>query len=424
MKILVMGSGVIGITTAWYLREDGHEVTVVDRQPAPAMETSFGNGGQISWGSAVPWAAPAIPWLALKWLVKPHSPLVLRPRLDPAMWRWLLAMLRNCTPARFERNRERMLRLSRYSHDCLIDLRERLGIQYDRGTNGNLILFRASRQLQLARREGKFLARLDIPFRLLDRAQCVAQEPALAPTAEKIVGGIFFPGDESGDCHLFTEELARRAQERGVQFLRSTTIERVQASGTRIESVVTSHGALTADVYVAACGSYTPLLLQPLGLRVPVYPIKGYSLTLPVQPGPGAPRGTLTDETYKVVVTRLGARLRIAGTAELAGYDLTLRPSRFATLLHVVRDLFPTAADLSAPQQWCGLRPMTPGNPPVLGPTPFSNLYLNTGHGTQGWTMACGSGKALADVISGQRPGVPIEDYALVWRPGPDFRRN
>jgi D-amino-acid dehydrogenase len=413
MKILVLGSGVIGVTTAWYLREVGHEVTVVDRQPGPAMETSFGNGGQISWGSAVPWAAPAIPWLALTWLFRPHSPLVLRPRLDPAMWCWLFAMLRNCTPARFERNRERMLRLSRYSHDCLIGLRERLGIQYDQGTHGNLILFRTPRQLRQARHESRLLARLEIPYRLLDRAQCVAQEPALAPVAEKIVGGIFFPGDESGDCRLFTEQLARQAQAHGVQFLYSTPIESLRASGGRIEAVATARGTLTADAYVAACGSYTPLLLQPLGLRVPVYPVKGYSLTLAVNAGPAAPRGTLTDETYKVVVTRLGARLRIAGTAELAGYDLSLRASRFATLLHVVRDLFPTAADLSAPQQWCGLRPMTPGNPPVLGSTRYSNLYLNTGHGTQGWTMACGSGQALADLISGRVPAIPLADYTL-----------
>lgn len=414
MKIIVLGSGVIGVTTAWYLREAGHEVTVVDRQPGPAMETSFGNGGQVSWGSAVPWAAPHIPWLALKWLLKPHSPLVLRPRLDPAMWRWLLAMLGNCTAARFERNRERMLRLSRYSHDCLVELRHQTGIQYDQSLHGTLVLFRTAKQLDDGVRESELLTRLDIPFRIFDRAQCVAQEPALTRVAQKIVGGIYYPGDESGDCRQFTEELARLAEQRGVRFLHSTAIERVVRAGNRIESVATARGPLTADAYIAACGSYTPLLLGPLGIRLPVYPIKGYSLTLSLTDAAAAPRGTLTDETYKVVVTRLGQRLRIAGTAELAGYDLSLRASRFATLMHVVKDLFPAATDFSQPEQWCGLRPMTPGNPPILGPTQYANLYVNTGHGTQGWTMACGSGKAMADLISGRRPALAIGDY----RPG------
>jgi D-amino-acid dehydrogenase len=412
MKILVLGSGVIGVTTAWYLREAGHAVTVVDRQPAPAMETSFGNGGQVSWGSAVPWAAPHIPWLALQWMFKPHSPLVLRPRLDPAMWRWLLAMLRNCTAARFVRNRERMLRLSRFSHDALVELRHQTGIQYDQSAHGTLVLCRTPQQLEDAEDETRLLTRLAIPFQVLNRAQCVAQEPALAPVAEKITGGIFYPGDESGDCRKFTEQLARRAEQNSVRFMHSTAIRHFVANGDRIESVLTTGGMLEADAYVVACGSYTPLLLRPLGLRLAVYPVKGYSLTFPVRDDAAAPRGTLTDETHKIVVTRLGNRLRVAGTAELAGYDLSLRPSRFAALTHIVRDLFPDAADLSAPEQWCGLRPMTPGNPPLIGPTRYANLYVNTGHGTQGWTMACGSGRVLAEVISGKEPSIPVADYA------------
>lgn len=412
MKILVLGSGVIGVTSAWYLQEAGHEVTVVDRQPGPALETSFGNGGQISWGSAAPWAAPHIPWLALKWLFKPHSPLVLRPRLDPAMWRWLLAMLRNCTASRFLRNRERMLHLSRYSHECLVALRRDTGIHYDEAARGTLVLCRTPQQLDAAESETRLLTQLAIPFQLFDRAQCVAQERALAPVAYKIAGGIFYPGDESGDCREFTERLARRAEKNGVRFLYSTAIRRFEASGERVESVVTTEGALDADAYVVACGSYTPMLLRELRIRLPVYPVKGYSLTLPVTNDAAAPRGTLTDETYKVVVTRLGDRLRVAGTAELAGYDLSLRPSRFATLMHVVRDLFPGATDFAAPEQWCGLRPMTPGNPPILGPTRYRNLFVNTGHGTQGWTMACGSGRLLADIISGNDPAIPVADYA------------
>jgi len=413
MKILVLGSGVIGVTSAWYLREAGHDVTVIDRQSQPAMETSFSNGGQISWGSAVPWAGPAIPFLALSWLFRPHSPLVLRPRLDAAMWRWLFQMLRECTHGRFVHNRENMLALSRYSRDCLAALRAKTGIQYDQRSAGLLVLHRTQRSLDTAAREDAMLSRLNIPFRVFDRAACVRQEPALARAADKIAGGIYFPEDESGDCHSFTQQLAQRAQQNGVRFVNDTNIERLLATGARIERVITNHGDFTADAYVLACGSYSPLLLRPLGVRLPVYPVKGYSLTVPITDAAAAPQGTVTDETYKVVVTRLGDRLRAAGTAELAGYDLSLRPSRLATIAHVVRDLFPGVADFSRVQQWCGLRPMTPGNPPILGLTRYENLFLNTGHGTQGWTMACGSGKAVADLISGRQPEISLREYAL-----------
>ncbi|HKQ31031.1 MAG TPA: D-amino acid dehydrogenase [Burkholderiales bacterium] len=414
MKILVLGSGVIGVSSAWYLQEAGYDVTVVDRQTAPGLETSFANGGQVSWGSGEPWAAPGIPLMALKWLFRTHSPLVLRPRLDPALWRWLLQMLRNCTHARFAMNHEHMTRLARYSHQCLAELRGRLGIEYDQRALGNLVLYRSQRSLEHGIGECDLLQRLDIPFRMLDRAQCVQQEPALAGVSAKITGGVYFPADESGDCYTFTQALAELAQQRGVRFLYSTTVERLSASNERVEAVVTGQGSLTADSYVLACGSYTPLLLRPLGMRVPVYPVKGYSLTAPVVDDAAVPRGSVTDEAHKVVATRLGNRIRAAGTAELAGYDMTLRPSRLATIEHVVRDLFPGGVDFSRAQAWCGLRPMTPDNPPVLGATPYRNLFLNTGHGTLGWTMACGSGKAIADLISGVKPAIRIDDYA--WR--------
>jgi D-amino-acid dehydrogenase len=413
MKILVLGGGVIGVTSAWYLNAAGHEVTVVDRQPEPAMETSFANGGQISWGSATPWAAPYIPLTALGWLFKAHSPLVLRPRFDPRMWVWLFQMLRNCTSQRFERNRERMVRLARYSHACLVELREQTGIEYDQITQGLLTLYREPKAFDRGRRDSERLERLGIPLQVLDRAGCMAREPALEHAGEKLVGGVYFPSDESGDCHAFTRALAERAASRGVRFVPSTAVERLIASGDRIDAVATSRGPLTADHYVAACGSYTPLLLRPIGIRLPVYPVKGYSITLPIVDSGAAPRATVSDETYKVVITRLGDRLRVAGTAELAGYDLSLRPSRFATLEHVVRDLFPGAADVSRAERWCGLRPMTPDNPPVLGPTRYRNLALNTGHGTLGWTMACGSAKALAALLSGRKPEVAVDDLAL-----------
>lgn len=413
MKVLVLGGGVIGVTSAWYLGSAGHEVTVIDRASEPGMETSFANGGQISWSSATPWAAPGIPLTALKWLFKPHSPLVLRPRLDPAMWSWLARMLRNCTESRFVRNRERMLRLARYSHECLVELRNETGVEYDQSTRGLLMLFRGEKALEESRADAKRLEQLGVPFQVLDRAGVVARERALQPAAAKLAGGMYFPSDEAGDCRKFTVALARRAQEKGVRFVQSVTIERFVADGDRVAGVLTSQGELTADSYVLACGSYSPLLLRPIGIRLPVYPVKGYSLTVPLRDGINAPQLTLSDEAYKVVLTRLGDRLRVAGTAELAGYDLALRPFRFATLEHVMRDLFPGVADGARFEYWCGLRPMTPDNPPVLGPTRYKNLVLNTGHGTLGWTMACGSGKAVASLISGRAPDIALQDYAL-----------
>ena len=413
MKILVLGSGVIGVTSAWYLARAGHVVTLVDRQPQPAMETSFANGGQVSWGAANPWAAPGIPGKAVGWLFKRHAPLVLRPSFDPAMWRWLIQMLRNCTHTRFIANKERQLRLAHYSHTCLTELRNAIDLHYDQGTHGLLILYRSTHDLAVAIREARLLDRLGIAYRFLDRAACVAHEPALRPSQDKIVGGMLFPGDESGDCRRFTEQLATHAQQQGVKFLASTSVTRLVADGDRITRVITDRGDLSADAYVLACSSYSPLLLKPLGINLPVYPVKGYSITVPISNDSAAPQGTLTDETFKVVITRLGNRLRTAGTAELCGYDLTLRPARLATLAHVVRDLFPSVGDLAAAEPWTGLRPMTPDNPPVIGTTPYQNLFLNTGHGTLGWTMACGSGKLLADIISGSTVDIDLSGLTL-----------
>ncbi len=413
MKVLVLGGGVIGVTSAWYLRQAGHDVTVVDRQPGPGLETSQANGGQVSWGAGTPWAAPGILLKALQWMFRRHSPLVLRPRFDPAMWTWLSQMLANCTSERFVINRERMLRLSRYSHACLMALRSETGIRYDEHLTGVLELFRTERELAEAEKDTAMLKQWGIDFRLLDRAGCVAQEPALRASWEKIAGGLHFPGDESGDCFQFTQTLANLAESQGVSFAFNTRVARLEADGGRLARVHTDKGEMTADAYVLACGSYTPLLLRPLGLRLPVYPVKGYSVTLPLTDADAAPGGSVTDATYKVVITRLGDKLRAAGTAEVAGYDLSLRPSRLATILHVLGDLFPGAANRSQAQPWCGLRPMTPDNPPILGKTPYKNLFLNTGHGTLGWTMACGSGKLIADLASGQHPEIELEGLTL-----------
>jgi len=409
MKILVLGSGVIGVASAYYLNKAGHEATVLDRAESVGMETSFANGGQVSWGAGSPWAAPGIMWTAFKWLFKPHSPLVLRPRLDPAMWSWMLQFLRNATPARYAVNKERMLRLTRYSHECFKQLRQETGIKYDEQTRGTLILCRTQKDMDKAAADTVLLDRFGVPYQMLSRSGCLAHEPALKRVKEKIAGGIHFSEDESGDCHQFTQKLAQLAEKADVRFQMQTTINRLETAGDSITRVITDRGEFTADAYVIACGSYSPLLLRPLGIKLPVYPLKGYSITLPITNPGAAPIGTLSDETYKVVITRLGDRLRAAGTAELAGYDLSLSRSRCATLAHVVRDLFPNAGDFSRAEYWTGLRPMTPDNPPVIGPTPYKNLFLNTGHGTLGWTMSCGSGRVLADIISNRRPEIEME---------------
>ncbi|WP_372523081.1 D-amino acid dehydrogenase [Sulfuricaulis sp.] len=413
MKILVLGSGVIGVASAWYLSRAGHDVTVVDRQPEPGMETSHANGGQISWGASTPWATPGIPFKALKWMFRPHSPLVLRPRLDPAMWSWLFKMLGNCTRARYAVNRERMLRLSRYSHECLVALRGETGIHYDEHASGVLELFRTEQELDEAADQSTMLESWGVPYQLLNPTMCVAHEPALRAVQNKIAGGMLLPGDESGDCLQFTRELARRAETHGVRFALSTSVDQLVTDNNQITRVITDKSEMTADAYVLACGSYSPLLLRPLGIRLPVYPVKGYSATIDIDNDAAAPAGTLTDVSYKVVVTRLGDKLRGAGTAELTGYDLSLRPSRCNTIKYVLNDLFPGAGDLSRAEYWCGLRPMTPDNPPVIGATPYKNLFLNTGHGTLGWTMACGSGKVIADLVSERKPDIDMEGLTL-----------
>lgn len=354
---------------------------------------------------------------ALKWLFMKHRPLVIRPRPDPAMAIWSLRLLRNCTAARYDLNKSRMLRLAEYSRDCLRALRAESGIDYDGRMQGTLQLFRTQHQVDAAVADIAILKRFAIRHAVLDRYGCIEAEPALARVKEKIAGGLRLLDDETGDCFLFTQALAAMAQSLGVKFRYSVSIRELLHSGDRIEGVSIQEGPaariLEADAYVLALGSYSPLMLNPLGIRLPVYPVKGYSLTLPIVGPNGAPESTVMDETYKVAVTRLGNRVRVGGTAELAGYDLTLRQSRRDTLDHVLTDLFPNAGDLSGATFWTGLRPMTPDGPPLIGKSPISNLYLNTGHGTLGWTMAAGSGRVLADIISGKAPEIDVNGLGL-----------
>jgi D-amino-acid dehydrogenase len=417
MKVIVLGGGVIGVSTAYYLAAEGHEVTVVERQNGVALETSFANAGEISPGYSSPWAAPGLPIKALKWLFMKHRPLVIRPGLDPAMVRWGLHLLRNCTSARYDRNKGRMLRLAEYSRDCLQALRAQTGITYDGRAQGTLQLFRTQEHLDSIGTDLAILARFGIRHDVLDREGCIRSEPALGRVPQKIAGGLTLPGDETGDCFLFTAALASLAENMGVQFCYNASIRALQSAKGRIEGVeVLQNGGnrvLKADAYVMALGSYSPRLARQVGLRLPVYPVKGYSLTFPIIDETGAPQSTVMDETYKVAVTRLGSRVRVGGTAELGGYDLTLRAPRRATLEHVVTDLFPGAGRADQATFWTGLRPMTPDGPPIIGKSTIPNLYLNTGHGTLGWTMATGSGRVLADMLSGKRPEIDPADLNL-----------
>ena len=412
MRILILGSGVVGVASAYYLADAGHEVTVLDRQPSAGMETSFANAGQVCPGLSGPWAAPGLPMKAIKWLMMRHRPFVLWPSLEPRFYGWLAQMLANCTPEAYERNKSRMLALAEYSRDALGELRTRTGIEYDHRALGTLQLFRTREQLDHVDADTRVLDTHGLAFHLLDAAGCVAAEPALARVRDRFVGGLRLPADETGDAHLFTRNLAALCESRGVVFRYGVAVAAVDAVGARVEGVDTDAGRFEADAYVAAMGSYTPALLRPLGLRLPVYPVKGYSLTLPIIDPDAAPVSTILDETYKVAITRLGSRIRVGGTAELAGFSATLRRPRRATLEKSVRDLFPEGGDLAEAKFWTGLRPMTPDGTPIVGRTPFTNLFTNTGHGTLGWTMACGSGKLLSDVISGRIPAIPHADLS------------
>ena len=411
MKIVILGAGVIGVTSAWYLARAGHEVTVLDRQPGAALETSFANAGEVSPGYSSPWAAPGIPQKALKWLFMKNAPLIVHPTIDPATVRWMLSMLRNCTKTRYARNKGRMVRIAEYSRDCLIKLRADTGIQYDHRTQGTLEVFRKQQQIDNIGKDVEVLKAGGVPFEILDAAGCARAEPGI--DASQIVGGLRLPNDETGDCYKFTTALAALAEKAGVRFIYNVDIRGLRHDGQKIMAVETNQGDYTADVFIGALGSYTPKLVKPLGLDLPVYPVKGYSITLPIINEARAPVSTVMDETYKVAITRLGDRIRVGGMAEIARFSTDLPPARQATLVHSVEDLFTGAGDQDQAKFWCGLRPMTPDGTPVIGRTRYDNFWLNTGHGTLGWTMSCGSARVLADMISGIKPDIDTADLSI-----------
>ncbi len=411
MKVVVLGAGVIGVTSAWYLAKDGHDVTVLDRQPTAGLETSFANGGQISVSHAEPWANPEAPGKMYKWLGREDAPLLFRLRADPRQWAWGLRFLIECLPERTRRNTLTILRLGLYSRAMLKSLRRETGVQYDHFEKGILQLHTDAREFEAAHARVELLRSHGCEMHIKNVPECMELEPALRTTRIGLIGGTFAPDDESGDAHQFTGNLAELCRAQGVQFGYEHAIEALSMDGDTVAGAIVRdpegrREVVKADAFVVALGSYSPFLLSPVGISVPVYPVKGYSVTVPLTHPDAAPTMCLSDENAKVAISRLGNRLRAAGTAELTGYDTSLNDARCDAILSRVEQWFPGAGDYAAASRWAGLRPATPSNVPLIGHTRYRNLYLNTGHGTLGWTLACGSGQALADVIGGRPPKV------------------
>ncbi|QNT88453.1 D-amino acid dehydrogenase [Acinetobacter baumannii] len=412
MRVIVLGSGVIGVASAYYLARQGAEVTVLDRQSGPAEETSFGNAGQISPGYSTPWAAPGIPFKAVKWMFQHHAPLAIN--LDGSMWQlqWMAQMLKNCNPQSYAVNKERMMRVAEYSRDCLRELRKDTGIHYENRAKGTLQLFRKEAQMEAVQRDISVLEECGVSYELLNANELGRVEPALANAQDKLVGGLHLPNDETGDCYLFTNALAQIAKELGVNFQFNQNVEKLIVEGDQIKGVQVNGKVLTADRYVLAFGSYSRDFLKPLDLQLPVYPVKGYSLTIPIVDPSLAPQSTVLDETYKIAITRFDQRIRVGGMAELSGFNLGLNEDRRATLQMVTQDLFP-GGDMAQASFWTGLRPMTPDSTPIIGATRFKNLFLNTGHGTLGWTMACGSGKLISDIVLNHKTDISTDGLSI-----------
>lgn len=409
MKIAVLGAGVVGVTTAWHLAADGHDVVVVDRAHAPALETSFANGGQISASQTEPWANPGAPGLVLRWLGREDAPLLFRLRADPALFAWGLRFLLECLPGRTRRNTLDVLALGLYSREALRTLRSALALDYDQQTRGILKLFEDEVALAEAAEHAHVLSARGCRVDVLTREQCLAVEPALAHAQVAIAGATHARDDESGDACKFTTALAQHCRERSVEFRFGTEIQALRCEANVVRSLVVRErgghtGEFGADAFVVCLGSYSPLLLRSAGIAIPVYPVKGYSVTVLIEDPAAAPTASITDEARKIVFSRLGDRLRVAGTAEMAGYDTSLNRVRCEAIRERARQWFPAASRYDRVEYWAGLRPATPGNVPLIGRTRIANLFVNTGHGTLGWTLSCGSAQALADIVAGRRP--------------------
>ncbi len=409
MNVIILGAGVIGVTQAYYLAKQGYKVTVFERHEGPALDTSFANAGQISPGYATPWAAPGIPLKAIKWMLEKHAPLAIKPTLDLNQYKFMWNMFLNCTSGKYAVNKSRLVRLSEYSRDCLIQLRKDTGISYENRSLGTTQLLRTPEQMAGIKADIEVLEKFNVPYEVLDQEGILKVEPGLQKSVHKLAGALRLPNDETGDCFLFTNRLTELAKEMGVEFKFSETIQDILVEHNKIIGIKSNGVVHTADIFVDCLGVYAPFLLKKIGIKAPIYPLKGYSLTAPIVNPEGAPTSTILDETYKIAITRFDDRIRIGGMAEISGYNLNLNPKRRATLEFVTNDLFPDGGDLPKATFWTGLRPKTPDSTPIIGGTEYTNFYINAGHGTLGWTQSCGSSSYLADIIAGNKPEIDTE---------------
>jgi D-amino-acid dehydrogenase len=422
MQVVIMGAGIIGVSTAWHLMRRGHTVTLVDRQPDAALETSFANAAQISVSYCEPWANRDAPLKALKWMFSPTAPLLFRPQMDPAQWRWGLQFLGQCNDTAFERNVAQIVALGAYSHAALKDVVTETGIEYNRLECGIAHYYSDQKSFDGAAEAAALMGKFGVKRRILTRDELLKVEPALSAYADRIVGGTFTPSDESGDARVFTQKLAALCAQHGAEMLFEHQVERIdtaggEASAVQVRALATGEvRTLKADAYVVACGSYTTPLLKTVGIRVPIYPGKGYSATMPLLRPEKAPRVSMIDDSMKIAMSRLGDQFRVAGTIELGGFDLALdtplAKKRCEMLVRRIEEVFPGVVDTRTPEEggdpqfWTGLRPATPTNIPLIGRTSIGKLWINAGHGTLGWTHGAGSGKALAELISGEMPAM------------------
>lgn len=410
MKVIVLGAGVIGTTSAYFLAKQGHDVTVLDRQESVAMETSHANAGCLSYGFSSPWASPGLPLNLLKWFLTGRSPLVINPNISIETIKFLYRMYKNCNPKSYEINKSRMLRIANYSREALLEIESDFDIQYEQRRQGSLQLFWDTKEIEKAKRDISILENFNINYELLDAEGCVEAEPGLKYIINKLSGGLRFNNDFTGNCYLFSNEIYKKCIEMGVNFEFNTEIKSIKININEISSVLTSKGEFKADCYSVSLGSYSTKILSQVGIKTPIYPVKGYSITLPVLADEGAPQSTIMDEKNKIAITRLGDRIRVAGMAHLTDFDKNLRTKSLESLKSGLDLVFPKSYEPSENlNYWTGFRPSTPDGTPIIGPTPYSNLYLNTGHGTLGWTMSSGSGKLLADIVSGNQPEISIE---------------
>ena len=410
MKVVVLGAGIIGTTSAYFLAKQGHEVTVIDRQDSVSMETSHANAGCLSYGFTSPWASPGLPFSVLKWVLTGRSPLIINPNMSVETIKFLYRMYKNCNSRSYEINKSRMLRVANYSQKALLEIETDFDLYYEQKKQGSLQLFWDSKEIEKTQKDIAILDKFNINSQLLSAEECVKIEPGLQYVKNKLAGGIQFMDDFTGNCYLFSTEVYKKCVEMGVNFEFNTEIKSLQISNDKIASVSTDSGEIKADCYSVSLGSYSTKILSKIGIEIPIYPVKGYSITLPVLSNEDAPQSTIMDEKNKIAITRLGDRIRVAGMAHLTDFDKNLRTKSLNSLMSGLDLLFPKSYESSKETNfWTGFRPSTPDSTPIIGPTPFNNLFLNTGHGTLGWTMSAGSGKLLANLVSGIDPEISTE---------------